>query len=101
MIALHTFMRFTDGMCETYLHAAEKHSAYTTRLNHHSLDEVREFLAGCRKYNNDTGGDFNSIIEEEIAEYIEASLVGDREKAKRELLDVAAVVLREWERIAK
>ena len=101
MMTLHTFNGFVDGARDAYLHAVEKHPDYTTRLNHHSLGEVREFLGECRKYNGKDGGDFNSILEEEMAGYIEASLLGDTEAAKRELLDCAAVLMREWERISQ
>lgn len=101
MMMLSTFKKFVDGARNAYLHACEKHPHYTDRLCHHGIEDVREFLDSCRKYNGKNGGDFNSIMDEEIAEYIEASLLGDSEAAKRELLDCVAVLMREWERISQ
>lgn len=101
-MTLHTFKGFVDGARDAYLQAVEKHPKFTERLANHDLAEVREFLALCRKWNADPKREcFNSIIDEEIAEYCEATLLGDTEAAKRELLDCAAVIMREWERITQ
>ena len=102
MMTLHTFKGFVDGAREAYIKAVEKHPQFTTRLCNHDLGEVLEFLALCRKWNANRKKEcFNSIIDEEIAEYIEASLDGDHDAARRELLDCAAVLMREWERISQ
>lgn len=103
MMTLSQYKQFTDGARAAYLHACEKHPNYTNRLCHpnYTLDAVRFTLADAKEYNGEDGGNFNSILDEEIAEYIEASILGDKEKAKRELLDCVAVLMREWERISE
>lgn len=101
-MTLAQFKKFKTGAMAAYFHAVEKHPQFTERLSNHDLGEVREFLALCRRWNaNPKRECFNSVIDEEVAEYIEASLTGDTETAKRELLDCVAVIMREWERISK
>lgn len=98
-MTLSTFKGFMDGVRAAYLHACEKHPVFTDMVCHHDLDGIRSFLYYCRDYNEKNTPDFVSILDEEIGEYAEASLLGDTEAAKRELLDCAAVLMREWERI--
>ena len=99
MMTLHTFKEFMDGARDAYLKAVKKHQKFTDKVCHHDLDGVRGFLAECRNFNDNNTPDFVSILDEEIAEYCEASILGDHEAARRELLDCAAVIMREWERI--
>lgn len=101
MIDLGTFRAFMDGLREAYLHAVEKHPQYTDLLVHFGIDGVRNLTERARVFNDNPVNkpSFFTIISEELGEYMEASLLGDHEAAKRELLDVAAVVLREWERV--
>lgn len=101
MMTLHTFKEFMDGARDAYLKAVEKHPQFTDRLCHADLDGVQSYLDDIRNYNDKNTPDFASILDEEIEEYLEASLLGDTEAARRELLDCAAVLMREWERISQ
>lgn len=101
MMTLGTFKGFVDGARDAYLHACEKHPHFTDRVTHYGIDRVKLYVQSTRFYNNHNAPDFFSILDEEVAEYLEASLTGDTEAAKRELLDCAAVLMREWERISQ
>ena len=101
MMTLSQYKQFADVAKKAYLHACEKHPVFTDKVSHCDIVDIRRFLNECRKSNDEGNVSFASILEEELAEYIEASLVGNAEAAKRELLDVAAVIMREWERISK
>lgn len=98
---LSVFKEFMDGMRNSYLHAVEKHPKFVDKVSHCTVKDIRKFLKECRGANDDGDVSFSSILEEEMAEYVEASLLGDKEQAKRELFDCAAVLMREWERINK
>ena len=100
-MTLSTFKDLVDGARDAYLHSCEKHPVFTDKVCHHEIDSVRRFIFACRDYNEKNTPDFVSILDEEIGEYAEASILGDTEAAKRELLDCAAVIMREWERINK
>ena len=92
---------FMDAAADAYMKAVKKHPQFTDKVTHHDLDHVRSFVEYCRNFNDKNEPNFVSVLEEEIGEYAEASLLGDKEAAKRELLDCAAVIMREWERISQ
>ena len=101
MMTLHTFKGFVDGARDAYLKAVKKHPQFTDKVTHHSLDHVRSFVEYCRNFNDKNTPNFVSILDEDIGEYAEATLLGDTEAARRELLDCVAVLMREWERISQ
>lgn len=105
-MTLHTFKGFVDGARDAYLKAVEKHPQFTDRVFGHSVKIARDVLREVKSMNDKKvkRGEiptFDNIINEELLKYYEASLLGDTEAAKCELLDCVAVLMREWERISK
>lgn len=80
-----------------------KHPFPFARVTEHSIMSVKGLLARTREANEreTDGGDFLRVAMEELFEYCEASLEGDRKRAERELLDVFAVLVKEYERLER
>lgn len=105
-MTLHTFKGFVDGARDAYLKAVEKHPQFTDRVTDTPLTDISIIVDAAKQENDNIVEDgyvpsFHHIIAEELAEYAEASLLGDTDAAKRELLDCAAVIMREKERISQ
>ena len=83
--------------------ASFRHPFPFSQVTGHSLESIQGLLKRTREQNelDRDGGDFLRIAMEELFEYCEASLIGDHRKAERELLDVFAVLLKEYERIER
>jgi hypothetical protein len=63
--------------------------------------ELTAYRDYCELHERDGKLSFYDLIREELTEYFVASLKGDEVKAREELLDCFAVLMREWERITE
>ena len=83
--------------------ASFRHPFPFSQVTGHPLESIQGLLKRTREQNelDRDGGDFLRIAMEELFEYCEASLEGDRKRAERELLDVFAVLVKEYERLER
>ena len=96
---------FRGGAWEHYHEAKKKHPKFAVEVVHDAdlpsatflLKEYKLFVKRLKEIG---WLDFDAIATMSLREYIVAVLGGDRDAAKRELLDMAAVLMREWERIS-
>lgn len=85
--------------------AVKKHPQFCAKATVGSLDEVRAALKREREWNDSCvakGGlpNFDNILNEELLEYLEAAVSGDKKAAKHEIVDCVIVLIREWLRVS-
>lgn len=83
--------------------ASYRHPFPFGQVTDHALPSIQALLKRTREQNerDRDGGDFLRVAMEELFEYCEASLKGDHRRAERELLDVFAVLVKEYERLER
>ena len=103
MIGFDSMGRLAQKVYAATSFANCKHPFPFARVTEHGLMDVKGLLARTREANEreTDGGDFLRVAMEELFEYCEASLEGDRKRAERELLDVFAVLVKEYERLER